>query len=255
MKNLSKHTLLNKVAEVTFLFWIMKIIATTLGETSGDYLAQTLGLGYWVGLAITSVILLAAILWQVIATEFHTVRFWTAIVATTMAGTEISDLMDRTLGLGYVGGSLLLFAGLLLTLIVWKTREGTLNFSPISGRRAEVTFWIAVLFSNSLGTAFGDFLVDVVGLGYMLGAVVTMVVIGAVVVLHHRSRISPIALFWVAFVFTRPFGATFGDFLTKKVAKGGLDLGTLQASVVALVLMGLVMALAHRRHVRGLATA
>ena len=240
---------LNKAAEVTFLFWIMKIIATTLGEMSGDYVAQTLQLGYWVGLAITGIILAAALVWQIASRHFHTARFWTAIVATTMAGTEISDLMDRTLGLGYVGGSVLLCTGLLLTLAVWQWREGNLSINPITGKGAEVTFWAAVLFSNSLGTAFGDFLVDVVGLTYMQGAMVTMAVIGVVVALHHKSSISPIALFWVAFVFTRPFGATFGDFLTKPLAKGGLNLGTLQASVVALVLMAGIVALAHRRHV------
>lgn len=250
MSNITTSTALNKAAEVTFLFWILKIIATTLGEMSGDYIAQTLALGYWAGLGITAVLLAAALWWQISARDFHTVRFWAAIVATTTVGTEISDLMNRTLGLGYAGGSVVLFTGLMLTLLVWYRREGNLSISPVVGGLAELAFWTAVLFSNSLGTAFGDFLVDVIGLSYMQGALVTMTVIGLVVALHHKSNISPIALFWVAFVFTRPFGATFGDFLTKSVEKGGLNLGTLQASGVALVLMAVVVTLAHGRHTR-----
>lgn len=240
---------LSKVAEVTALFWVLKIIATTLGEMSGDYLAQTLNLGYWAGLGITSVLLIGIVGAQWRTDEFHTARFWAAIVATTTVGTEISDLMDRTLGLGYTGGSVILFAGLVLTLLVWKRREGNLAIYPITHKPAELLFWTAVLFSNSLGTAFGDFLVDVIGLSYMQGAVVTMGVIGAVMALHRFTTASHVTLFWVAFVFTRPFGATFGDFLTKPMTKGGLDLGTLQASGVALALMAVIVMLSHRRHV------
>ncbi len=226
-----------KVAEVTLVFWILKIIATTLGEMSGDYLAQTLDLGYVAGLAITTAILVAAVWAQVSSDQYQAPRFWIAIVATTMVGTEISDMMDRTLGLGYTWGSLMLFGGLLATLWVWYKREGNLRIHPLTHKGAELTFWLAVLFSNSLGTAFGDYMVDVIGLGYGQGAIVTITIIGAVFLLHHKTSINPVALFWVAFVFTRPFGATFGDFLTKPLAKGGLDLGTLEGTLVSMTLM------------------
>lgn len=232
----SKSTL-NKIAEVTIFFWIIKIIATTLGEMSGDMLAQTLNLGYVVGLGITGAFLVTVLIFQIRADRYHPALFWAAIVGTTMVGTEISDMMDRTFGLGYVWGSAILLTGLLVTLAVWYKRDGDLSVDPIIRKDAEITFWIAVLFSNSLGTAFGDFLVDVVNLSYIQGAMVTMGVIAVVLVLHYTKAMNDIALFWIAFVFTRPFGATFGDLLTKPLDKGGLDLGTHWASLVSLVLI------------------
>jgi uncharacterized membrane-anchored protein len=236
----------SKVAQVTFLFWVMKIIATTLGETGGDSISMTLGLGYVNGLVITSVFLVAMLVVQISATRFHTLTFWLAIVATTMMGTEISDMMDRTLGLGYVWGSVILVTGLLATLTVWYVWKRNLSINPIVGTDTEIMFWIAVIFSNSLGTAFGDALVDVVGLSYVQGAFVTAGVIAAVLALHYATHVNRIALFWIAFIFTRPFGATFGDFLTKSIPKGGLDLGRLQASAVALILLAVVMFIASR---------
>lgn len=237
----SQHLTLNKVAEITVFFWILKILATTLGEMFGDFIAQTLNLGYVVGLAVTSTLLVIILFFQISAKRFHPAIFWAAIVATTTAGTEISDLMDRTLGFGYVIGSIILAAGLIVTLVVWQRREGNLSVDPIITKNAEIMFWIAVVFSNSLGTAFGDALVDVVGLSYIQGALVTAAVIGVVLLLHYLTKVNAIALFWIAFIFTRPFGATFGDLLTKPMNKGGLDLGTLQASGVALVLMVVVL--------------
>lgn len=241
---------LNKIAEVTALFWIIKIISTTLGEMSGDMLSQTLNLGYVAGLAITGAYLVGVLYFQIKADHYRPALFWAAIVGTTMVGTEISDMLDRTFGLGYVWGSVVLLVGLLGTLTVWYRRSGNLSVDPILGRKAEITFWIAVLFSNSLGTAFGDYLVDVVGLGYMQGAMVTMAVIGIVLALHYTHALNDIALFWIAFVFTRPFGATFGDFLTKPVAKGGLDLGTYWGSLASLVLIVICVSIAHRSHRR-----
>jgi len=241
---------LNKIAEVTGLFWIIKIISTTLGEMSGDMLSQTLNLGYVAGLAITGTYLIGILYFQIKADHYRPALFWAAIVGTTMVGTEISDMLDRTFGLGYVWGSVLLLIGLLGTLTVWYKRSGNLSVDPIVGRKAEITFWIAVLFSNSLGTAFGDYLVDVIGLGYMQGAVVTLAVIGVVLVLHYTQALNDIALFWVAFVFTRPFGATFGDFLTKPISKGGLDLGTYWGSLASLVLIIFFVGIAHRSHYR-----
>lgn len=250
------HMTINKIAEVTALFWLLKIIATTLGETTGDFIAQTLNLGYVVGLGITGFALVALVLFQVRLDRYHPAAFWAAIVATTTAGTEISDLMDRTFGLGYTTGSVILTAGLLLTLLVWYKRDGNLNVDPIVRKDAEVMFWIAVVFSNSLGTAFGDFLVDNLGLGYMNAALVCTAVIAAVMVAHYTRTMSDIALFWIAFIFTRPFGATFGDFLTKPIAHGGLDLGTYNASFVCLALMTvLVLMTTLRQSRRTLATA
>jgi uncharacterized membrane-anchored protein len=229
---------MTKIAQVTLAFWVMKIIATTLGETAGDFIAHTLNQGYVVGLGITSVLLIITLYFQVREKSYHPALFWAAIVATTTAGTEISDLINRTLQLGYVGGSALLATGLFATLAFWYRREGNLSVDPIIGKSTEVMFWIAVIFSNSLGTAFGDFLVDVAGLSYMGGAMVTMGVIALVLALHYMKAMNDTALFWIAFVFTRPFGATFGDFLTKPITKGGLDLGTYNASLVCTLLLG-----------------
>ena len=236
----------NKIAEVTLGFWILKILATTLGESAGDLISQTLDLGYVAGLAITGAALIAILIAQIRASQFHPLLFWLAIVGTTTAGTEISDLMDRTLGLGYFWGSVILTAGLLATLLVWYWRDGNLSVDPITRTDAEVTFWIAVLFSNSLGTAFGDFLVDNLNLGYLAAAMVCTAVIAVVALLHHTRAMNDIALFWIAFIFTRPFGATFGDLLTKPLAKGGLDLGTLNASLVCVAAMLGVLLLTSR---------
>ncbi|MCB1369231.1 MAG: hypothetical protein KDK00_15795 [Rhodobacteraceae bacterium] len=231
----------SKVAEVTLIFWIIKIVATTLGETTGDFIAQTLNLGYIVGLAATGILLVVLVGAQIRANTYHPALFWAAIVGTTTAGTEISDLMDRTLHVGYLGGSIILSLALAATLAVWYRREGHLKVFPIVERRVELMFWTAVLFSNSLGTAFGDWMVDGLGLSYGGGALVCIAVIIAVLAAHYTKTLGEVAVFWIAFVFTRPFGATFGDLLTKPVDHGGLNLGTYNASAVCLVLIaGLV---------------
>ncbi|MCB0068842.1 MAG: hypothetical protein KDD77_16890 [Caldilineaceae bacterium] len=238
------------MAEITLAFWVMKIIATTLGETTGDFIAQTLNLGYVVGLGITSVLLVGVLTAQIRAERLHPSLFWAAIVATTTAGTEISDLMDRTLGLGYVGGSIVLTMCLLATLFVWHRRVGHLQVDGINRRDTEIMFWVAVVFSNSLGTAFGDFLVDVIGLSYATGALVTMGVIGLVLIAHYTRAMNDVVLFWIAFVFTRPFGATFGDLLTKPAESGGLHLGTYNASIVCILLLSGLIFVSHRRRRR-----
>lgn len=228
---------INKVAQITFLFWILKIIATTLGETLGDYIAQTLNYGYTIGLLITLAFFLIVLSLQLFSKNYKPVLYWLVIIGTTTLGTEISDYMDRSLGLGYAWGSLILLGGLLSTLYFWKLKFKDLNVYPIFERSKEIYFWLAVLFSNSLGTAFGDFLTDNLSLTYLYGASITGLIILIVVLLHYYSKINAVILFWIAFIFTRPFGATFGDFLTKPLAKGGLDLGTLNASMVAVSLM------------------
>lgn len=232
----------NKVAAITLWFWVLKILATTLGETSGDLLSITLHLGYTVGLAITFSALVLLLVAQFTVNRFQPLLYWAVIVGTTTAGTEISDMLDRTLHLGYPLGAVLLASCLLVTLAAWWAREGELRVYPILARRRELFYWAAILFSNSLGTAFGDFLSDSLGLGYISGALFTAAIIGVVVAVHYTTRINDVVLFWAAFVFTRPFGATFGDFLTKPTSSGGLHFSTLTASAVALGLMVILIA-------------
>jgi uncharacterized membrane-anchored protein len=227
----------NKVAEITLLFWLMKIVATTLGETLGDFISMTLNLGYSTGIAITGFFFLLLLFIQLKTKDYKPIVFWLVIIATTTLGTEVSDFIDRSLHLGYTYGSLLLFFGLVATLYFWYKKFHNLNVSPIIEQEKEIFFWIAVLFSNSLGTAFGDYLGDVIGLSYLQGALLTALIIIILVLLHYLTKLNEVLLFWLAFVFTRPFGATFGDFLTKPIAKGGLDLGTLQSSLVSMFIM------------------
>lgn len=224
---------LNKIADITLSFWIAKVIATTLGETAGDFLAQTLGLGYVTGFFVTVALLIVVLFAQIRAGSYHPALFWAAIVATTTAGTEISDMMDRTFGLGYVTGSTVLLSGLALTLATWYALKRNIGVEPVVAKDSEFLFWIAVVFSNSLGTAFGDALIDPVGMTFVQGALVCTAVIGVVLILHYLTSINAVLLFWAAFIFTRPFGATFGNFLVKEHARGGLELGTLETSLVA----------------------
>lgn len=241
---------LNKVARITLLFWVMKIIATTLGETLGDFFSMTLNIGYTQTLLAMLAIFIVVLIAQLSVKRFIPVMYWIVIVATTTFGTEISDFMDRTLGLGYTLGSIILLAGLITTLLLWNKKFHNLSVYPIIQRNKETYYWIAILFSNSLGTAFGDFLSDDIGLSYLYGAVVTATIILIVILLHYFTKLNRIVLFWIAFVFTRPFGATFGDFLTKPVSKGGLDLGTLYASLTALLLMAIFIWISHRAYKR-----
>ncbi len=238
---------INKVAEITLLFWLMKVIATTLGETLGDFISMTLNLGYLTGIGVTLVFFFVVLSVQLTAKEYVPVFYWMVIIGTTTLGTEISDFMDRSLHLGYAAGSLILFLLLITTLLLWYRKFGSLSVYPIFERNKEFYYWIAILFSNSLGTAFGDFLSDNLGLSYLDGAMVTAGIILIVITLHYLTKINEIVLFWIAFVFTRPFGAMFGDFLTKPVSKGGFDLGTLQASIVSVLLMSFLIFLSHRK--------
>lgn len=238
---------INKVAKITLLFWLMKIIATTLGETLGDFISMTLKLGYATGISITFLFFISVLLLQLFQTKYIPAIYWLVIIGTTTLGTEISDFIDRTLHFGYAWGSILLICGLLITLLLWLKKYKNLEVYPITDRHKETYYWVAILFSNSLGTAFGDFLSDNMGLSYLNGAMITGLVIVAVVMLHYFTKINHILLFWIAFIFTRPFGATFGDFLTKPLAKGGLELGTLPASLVSIILMAFFIFIAHRQ--------
>lgn len=238
----------NKVAQITLLFWLMKIVATTLGETFGDFLSMTLNLGYSISLGITVLAFLLVLVIQLRSKTYIPAIFWLVIIATTTLGTEISDFIDRSLRLGYTAGSILLLSCLSLTLFIWHRKFKNLEVYPILDSKRETFYWIAILFSNSLGTAFGDYLSDVAGLSYLQGALVTAGVIAVVILLHYNTKLNEVLLFWLAFVFTRPFGATFGDFLTKPLSKGGLDLGTLPASLVAVVALSILVFISHRQH-------
>lgn len=228
---------INKVAQITLLFWVIKIIATTLGETLGDFFSMTEGFGYLTTLIAMLLVFIIVLFIQLSAKKHIPALYWLVIVGTTTLGTEVSDFMDRSLHLGYTLGSLILFICLIATLFIWQKRYKNLQVFPVSNRSIEIFYWVAILFSNSLGTAFGDFLSDNIGLSYITGAIVTASIIVVVILLHYFTRLNQILLFWIAFVFTRPFGATFGDFLTKPIASGGLHLGTLRASLTAIVLL------------------
>lgn len=228
---------MNKLSQITFSFWIMKICATTLGETAGDLLSMTFHIGY----ALSSVILLCfffvTLTIQLLAKEFNPIKYWAVILATSTAGTTISDFMDRSLGLGYANGSLILFTLLVTTLLIWNFKEKSLSVSNIQTLRGEVFYWTAILFSNTLGTALGDFLSDNSGLGFLGGALLIGGLLLLIVLAYYFTRISRVFIFWAAFILTRPFGATFGDLLTKPLEKGGLNFGTIGSSIILFVIL------------------
>jgi uncharacterized membrane-anchored protein len=243
----NEHLDLNKVARITLLFWILKILATTLGEVLGDFFSMSLNIGYSLSLLITFVLFIIALLWQLRQERFHAPIYWLVIIGTTTVGTEISDLMDRTFGLGYALGASILFVALLIVLFIWHQHVREIKVYPITERRVELYYWAAILVSNSLGTAFGDFLSDNLGLSYLVGAGITAAVIVVVVMLHYFTKINHIVLFWIAFIFTRPFGATFGDFLTKPVNTGGMNFSRGIAALVTAALMGILMYFSQRK--------
>lgn len=232
---------MNKVAKVTLSFWIMKICATTLGETGGDLLSMTLNIGYAMSSIIFLGFFIVAFLTQLFSKKFHPALYWTVILATSTAGTTISDFGDRTLHLGYTVGSMILIACLLTTLSVWYLSEKSLSVNNIQTPKEETFYWIAILFSNTLGTAFGDFLADTSGLGFSGSALLIASIIGLIVLAYYFTKINRVVLFWMAFVLTRPFGATFGDFLTKPIQKGGLNLGTIGSSIFLITMLILMI--------------
>src|SRR4051812_28589524 len=238
--------LVSKVAQVTAIFWVLKICATTLGETGGDLLSMRLDLGYAVSSIIFISLFAVTLALQLASRRYHPVIFWSVILSTSTAGTTMSDFMDRTLGIGYTVGSLILLALLLGVLGLWRWLEGSLSVAQIRTRRAEVLYWTAILFSNTLGTALGDFLADDSGLGFAGGALLIGGLLAVLLVLYFTTRISRVALFWFAFVLTRPFGATMGDVLTKPHEKGGLDLGTIGASAVLFAVLAALIWHEHR---------
>lgn len=236
---------MNKLPEITLAFWVMKIAATTLGETAGDLLSMTLQLGYLLSTLVLMGFFMLTVAAQLRATAFHPLLYWSVILSTSTAGTTLSDYMDRSLGLGYATGAAILFTLLMLIFALWRATGRSFSVKHITTRRDEALYWAAILFSNTLGTALGDFLADDSGLGFAGGALLIGGLIALVVALHFTSRISGTLLFWVAFVLTRPFGATLGDVLTKGPEKGGLDLGTAGSSAVLLAILLACIAFTH----------
>lgn len=228
---------LSKVPALTAVFWLIKIAATTLGETAGDALSMSMDLGYLVSTAIFAVIFIAAVIVQIKARQFHPFIYWTTIVATTTVGTTLADFADRSLGIGYTGGSTLLLALLLISLGVWYKTMGSINVKTITSSKVEIFYWVTIMFSQTLGTALGDWTADTAGMGYLGAAVLFGGSLAAIVALYFGTKISRTFLFWAAFILTRPLGAVLGDFLDKPLDHGGLALSRYTASAVLLVFM------------------
>lgn len=223
-----------KVPEVTLVFWLIKIAATTLGETGGDAVSMSMNYGYLVGTAIFAVIFIVMVVAQIYAKRFHPVLYWTTIIATTTVGTTMADFADRSLGIGYAGGSTVLLLLLIGSLLLWKYIMGSVSIKTVSTPRAEMFYWLTIMFSQTLGTALGDWTADTEALGYAGSALIfgSLLLINAI--LYYRTKISHVVLFWVAFILTRPLGAVVGDFLDKPIASGGLDLSRYSASFTLL---------------------
>lgn len=249
--NESQRSSFSKVPEVTFAFWVIKILATTLGETGGDTVTMTIfhadknahNGGYLFGTAIFLALFVAAVAAQIWTKKFNTWTYWLAIVASTMVGTAMADLFDRSLGIGYTGGALVLFALVLASLAAWKFTTGTINVQTVSTPKVELFYWITITFSQTLGTALGDWLADTGGLGYEGGALVFGAALVGVAALYYWTNVSHVFLFWAAFILTRPLGATVGDLLDKPISSGGLHLSRPLASTViaALIVAALIL--------------
>jgi uncharacterized membrane-anchored protein len=236
-----------KVPEVTIWFWAIKVFATTLGETGGDSVTMSMNLGYLAGSAIFVTLFILAVAAQIHAKKFHPFLFWAVIVATTTAGTTLADFFDRSLGIGYAGGSAILFALLIGTLVAWQRALGSVAINDIRTRRAEIFYWVTIMFSQTLGTALGDWMADSTGLGYEGAAWVFAGALVVVALCYFRTRISRALLFWAAFILTRPLGATLGDLLDKPHAQGGMALSRYAASaVIAIVIIVAIVVIPQR---------
>lgn len=225
---------LSKVPEVTLLFWVIKIAATTLGETGGDAVSMSMNLGYLMGTVIFAVVFFIAVAAQIKADRFHPFLYWITIIATTTVGTTLADFADRSLGVGYAGGTAILSTLLIVSLFAWYRTMGTVSVSSVNTPKAEMFYWITIMFSQTLGTALGDWTADTAGLGYTGGAMVFSGLLLLVVGAYFFTSVSRTTLFWLAFVLTRPLGAVVGDYLDKPVDMGGLALSRYTASAVLL---------------------
>lgn len=223
-----------KVPEVTLVFWLIKIAATTLGETAGDAVSMSMGLGYLEATGVFAAIMVAAVSAQIMASRFSPSLYWATIIASTTLGTTLADFADRSLGIGYPGGSLLLLALLVGSLLLWRRTLGTVSVDSVSSPKAEIFYWVTIMLSQTLGTALGDWTADSAGMGYLGGMAIFTVLLAIVAGAYRWTGISRTALFWAAFVLTRPLGAVVGDFLDKPLSAGGLDLSRFGASAVLL---------------------
>ena len=223
-----------KVPEVTLVFWLIKIAATTLGETAGDAVSMSMNLGYLAATGVFAAIMIVAVAAQIRAPRFSPFLYWATIIATTTLGTTLADFADRSLGIGYPGGSLLLLSLLVGSLVVWRWKLGTVSVDSVSSPQAEVFYWVTIMLSQTLGTALGDWTADSAGMGYLGGMAIFTVLLALVAAAYRWTGISRTALFWAAFVLTRPLGAVVGDFLDKPLSAGGLDLSRFGASAVLL---------------------
>ena len=249
MNDTTDHTL-SKVPEVTLIFWIIKIAATTLGETGGDAVTMSMHLGYLVGTAIFAAIFLIAVLAQIKAKGFHPFLYWTTIIATTTVGTTLADFADRSLGIGYAGGSSLLFVLLMTSLAIWYRSLGTVSVDTVSSPKAEMFYWVTIMFSQTLGTALGDWTADTAGLGYDGGALVFSALLALVAAAYYWTNLSRTLLFWAAFILTRPLGAVVGDFLDKPLNAGGMALSRYSASAVLLAFIATSILIFQQRAAR-----
>lgn len=245
MTNTRQQELLSKVPQVTLAFWIVKILATTLGETGGDALSMSMNLGYLVSTGIFAAIFAIAVSIQIVAKKFHPAIYWTTIVATTTVGTTLADYVDRSLGIGYAGGSMILCSLLIGSLWLWHQVMGSVAVETVQSPKSEVFYWVTIMFSQTLGTALGDWTADEkgLGLGYTGAAIVFGSLLAVVAFAYYKTRVNPTALFWAAFILTRPLGAVVGDFLDKPVAKGGLALSRYSASATLIVLIVVLLVL------------
>ncbi len=239
-----------KVPEVTLGFWIIKIAATTVGETGGDSVSMSMNLGYLVGTGIFAALFVGAVILQIKAKRFHPVLYWVTIIASTTVGTTLADFTTRSLGVGYAGGSSLLLILLLLSLYAWHRSLGSISVETVSTPKAEVFYWVTIMCSQTLGTALGDWTADTAGLGYIRAGIIFSVLLALVAALYLGTRISRTILFWAAFVLTRPLGAVVGDFLDKPVSAGGLALSRYLASAVLLLFIAVCLVVVPQRPAR-----
>jgi uncharacterized membrane-anchored protein len=228
---------LGKVPEITLLFWVIKIMATTLGETGGDAVSMSLQLGYLVGTGIFAAVFLAAVAAQIATQRFNALLYWLTIIATTTVGTTLADYADRSLGIGYTGGTSILLCLLLGSLFLWRRVMGSVSVTRIRSPQAELFYWVTIMFSQTLGTALGDWTADTAGLGYRGGALIFAALLALVVVLYYVTKLSRTVLFWSAFILTRPLGAVLGDFIDKPLTAGGLAISRYSATGGLLLLM------------------
>ena len=254
MRESAMRETLAKVPAITLGFWIIKILATTLGETAGDTVSMTMNFGYLIGTAIFATVLVVLVAAQISSRRFHPALYWATIVASTTAGTTLADFADRSLGIGYTGGSTLLLACVIVLLAIWKLVTGTISVERVSDARSEIFYWITITFSQTLGTALGDWMADTSGLGYIGAAGVFGAALAIVAALYFRTSTSRVALFWAAFILTRPLGATVGDFLDKPFDHGGLNLSRPLASLALGVAMVLLIAMLPQRSGRHAST-